>query len=70
MQVFFDQTLIDTLATSTTPYSEEGTNPTTNATDRIYSEQEEGTTLLTLSGSTVEGYTASFNIHLPIASGT
>jgi Bacterial Ig-like domain (group 3)/Dioxygenase len=70
MQVFFDQTLIDTLATSTTPYSEEGTNPTTNAADRVYSEQEDGTTLLTLSGSTVEGYTTSFNIHLPIASGT
>ena len=67
MQVFFDQTLIDTLATSTTPYSEEGTNPTTNATDRVYSEEEDGTTLLTLSGSTVEGYTASFNLHLPIA---
>ena len=68
MQVFFDQTLIDTLASSTTPYSEEGTNPTTNASDRVYSEEEDGTTLLTLSGSTVEGYTASFNIHLPIAS--
>jgi hypothetical protein len=70
MQLFFDQTLIDTLATSTTPHSEEGTNPTTNATDRVYSEQEDGTTLLTLSGSTVEGFTASFNIHLPIASST
>jgi protocatechuate 3,4-dioxygenase beta subunit len=42
MQVFFDQTLIDTLATSTKPYSEQGTNPTTNGTDRIYSEQEDG----------------------------
>lgn len=66
MQVFFDQTLIDTLATSVSPYSEEGTNPTTNATDRVYADQEDGTTLLTLSGSTSAGYTASFNIHLPI----
>ena len=67
MQVFFDQTLIDTLATSVSPYSEEGTNSTTNASDRVYTDQEEGTTLLTLSGSTTAGYTASFNVHLPIA---
>jgi protocatechuate 3,4-dioxygenase beta subunit len=66
MQVFFDQTLIDTLATSVSPYSAEGTNPTTNATDRVYADQEDGTTLLTLSGSTTEGYTASFSVALPI----
>lgn len=66
MQVFFDQDLIDTLATSVSPYDAEGTNSTTNATDRVYSEQEDGTTLLTLSGSNSAGYTASFNIHLPI----
>ena len=67
MQVFFDQTLIDTLATSVSPYSAEGTNSTTNATDRVYSEQEDGTTLMTLSGSTTAGYTATFKIYLPIA---
>ena len=67
MQLFFDQTLIDTLATSVSPYSSEGSNPTTNATDRVYSDQEDGTTLMTLSGSTTAGYTASFNIYLPIA---
>ncbi len=67
MQLFFDQTLIDTLATSVSPYSSEGTNSTTNATDRVYSEQEDGTTLMTLTGSNSAGYTASFNIYLPIA---
>jgi len=66
MQVFFDQTLIDTLSTSVSPYSSEGTNPTTNASDRVYADQEDGTTLLTLAGSTAAGYTATFNIYLPI----
>jgi len=66
MQVFFDQTLIDTLATSVSPYSAEGANPTTNATDRVYSQQEDGTTLLTLSGSTSAGYSATFSAYLPI----
>ncbi|MFT4114808.1 Ig-like domain repeat protein [Silvibacterium sp.] len=70
MQVFFDEDLIDTLATSVSPYDAEGTNSTTNATDRVYSEQEDGTTLLTLSGSDSAGYTASFNIYLPIATAT
>jgi hypothetical protein len=55
MQLFFDQTLVDTLATSVTPYSSEGTNPTTNASDHVYSTQEDGTTLMTLSGSTSAG---------------
>jgi len=67
MQLFFDQTLIDTLAASVSPYSSEGANPTTNASDRVYAQQEDGTTLMTLSGSTAEGYTASFSIYLPIA---
>ena len=68
MQLFFDQNLIDTLATSVSPYSSEGTNPTTNASDRVYAQQEDGTTLLTLTGSNSAGYTASFNIYLPIVS--
>jgi protocatechuate 3,4-dioxygenase beta subunit len=68
MQLFFDQTLIDTLATSVSPYSAEGTNSTTNASDRVYSQEENGTTLLTLTGSNSAGYTTSFNVYLPIAS--
>jgi len=66
MQVFFDQTLIDTLETSIAPYASEGTNPTTNAIDRVYSTEEDGTTLLTLTGSTSAGYTATFNAYMPI----
>ena len=66
MQIFFDQTLIDTLATSVSPYSTEGTNPTTNAADRVYSQQEDGTTLMTLTGSTSAGYTATVKVYLPI----
>jgi protocatechuate 3,4-dioxygenase beta subunit len=68
MQLFFDQTLIDTLATSVTPYSQEGTDSTTNASDRVYTTEEDGTTLLTLSGSTSAGYTATFKAYMPIAS--
>lgn len=67
MQLFFDQTLIDTLDTTVSPYSGEGKNPTTNASDRVYAQQEDGTTLMTLGGSTSAGYTATANIHLPIS---
>jgi len=66
MQVFFDQTLVDTLSTSVAPYSSEGTDPTTNAVDRVYSTEEDGTTLLTLGGSTAAGYTTTFNAYMPI----
>ena len=68
MQFFFDQTLVDTLSTSVNPYSSEGTNPTTNATDRVYSTEEDGTTLMTLAGSTSAGYTATMKVYLPIES--
>lgn len=66
VQLFFDQTLIDTLATSVAPYSSEGTDPTTNASDRVYSTEEDGTTALTLAGSTTAGYTATFKAYMPI----
>ncbi|HTT04727.1 MAG TPA: hypothetical protein VMF64_05510 [Steroidobacteraceae bacterium] len=65
-QVFFPQDLIDTLSTSVVPYSAEGSNPTTNATDRVYSQQVDGETLLTLSGSTAGGYSANITVGLPI----
>lgn len=66
MQLFFPQTLVDTLDTTVSPYSSEGKNPTTNASDRVYSDQEEGTTVMTLSGSTTDGYSATANVYLPI----
>lgn len=65
-QLFFPQDLIDTLSSSVTPYSAEGNNPITNATDRVYSQQVDGETLLTLSGSVAGGYTADITIGLPI----
>jgi hypothetical protein len=68
MQLFFDQTLVNTIDTAIAPYSSEGENSTTNASDRVYSQQEDGTTLMTLAGNTTDGYAASFNIYLPIAS--
>jgi hypothetical protein len=38
MQLFFDQTLVDTLSTTASPYTNEGTNSTTNASDRVYTD--------------------------------
>jgi protocatechuate 3,4-dioxygenase beta subunit len=68
MQIFFDQTLVDTLNTTVSPYEKEGTNPTTNASDHVYTGEEQGTTLLTLTGSVAAGYAATFSVHLPIKS--
>jgi hypothetical protein len=67
MQLFCEPTLTYTLETSVSPYSSEGENTTTNPTDRVYTEQEDGTTLTTLSGSTAAGYTATAKIYLPIS---
>jgi hypothetical protein len=66
-QVFFDQTVIDTINTTISPYSTHGANSTTNASDRVYSTQEDGTTLLTLTGSTADGFTTTFNAFMPIS---
>ena len=66
VQCFFDQTLVDTLSTTVVPYSAEGENPTTNASDRVYSEEEDGANLLALTGDATSGYTASLTIDLPI----
>ena len=65
-QLFFDQTFIDNLDTTVSPYSSEGKNSVTNAGDSIYN-SEGGTTLLSLSGSASAGYTAIFSIYLPLA---
>lgn len=65
-QCFFDQTFIDTLYTTVAPYTAEGKNPTTNASDRVYSQQEDGANVLALAGDDTTGYTASITIYLPI----
>ncbi|HEY3780710.1 MAG TPA: hypothetical protein VGL56_06485 [Fimbriimonadaceae bacterium] len=65
-QVFFAQTMVDTIDTTISPYSAEGKNSTTNASDRVYATQTKGQNLLTISGNNTSGYTAAFTIYLPI----
>jgi len=65
-QLFFDQTLVDTLETSIAPYNAEGENPTRNASDHVYDGETDGANLLTLSGDNTSGYTAAVTIFLPI----
>jgi protocatechuate 3,4-dioxygenase beta subunit len=67
-QLFFDQSFVDTLDTTVTPYSAEGKNTTTNASDRVYAQQEKGANLLSLVGNDTSGYVASVTIGLPITS--
>jgi protocatechuate 3,4-dioxygenase beta subunit len=64
-QLFFDQTFINNLNTSVSPYSTHGSNSVTNAGDSIYN-AEGGTTVLSLSGSASAGYTATFTVYLPL----
>jgi hypothetical protein len=65
-QLFFPQDTIDTINTTISPYSTEGTNPTTNASDHVYTGEVSGATLLTLSGDNSNGYTATIKVNLPI----
>jgi len=65
-QLFFPQDTIDTINTTISHYSAEGTNPTTNAADHVYSREVDGGNILTLNGDTTNGYTATFKINLPI----
>lgn len=65
-QLFFSQTLIDTLDQSAAGYSSHGLNNTTNASDRVYTDQTLGENLMSLTGNATSGYTTSFAIHLPI----
>jgi hypothetical protein len=65
-QLFFPQDTIDTINTTISPYSAEGTNLTTNAADHVYSGEVDGGNILTLNGDTTNGYTATFKINLPI----
>lgn len=65
-QLFFPQDTINTVNTTISPYSAEGTNPTTNATDHVYSGEVKGANVLTLSGDTTNGLTSTIKINLPI----
>jgi len=58
-QLFFDQTLLNALTTTVSPYSSRGVPDTTNAQDSIYS----SATQLTLTNATSgRGYTASITL--------
>lgn len=65
-QLFFPQDTINTINTTISPYSAEGTNPTTNASDHVYSGETNGANVLTLNGDTTSGYTATCKVNLPI----
>lgn len=69
-QLFFPQATVDTINTTVAPYSAHGTNPTTNAADRVYTTETGGKMELALSGDATAGYTASVTIALPITAAT
>jgi hypothetical protein len=58
-QLFFPQSLVDSIDTTVGPYSSHGANSTTNAGDRVYTQQTKGVTLLSLSGSASSFFSAS-----------
>jgi protocatechuate 3,4-dioxygenase beta subunit len=65
-QLFFDQDLVDSLATSVAPYSAEHKNSTTNASDHVFSGETNGANVLSLTGDNTNGYTTEITISLPI----
>jgi len=58
-QLFFDQTLLNALTTTVSPYNTRGAPDTTNAQDSIYSSATQLTLTNTTSGG---GYTASITL--------
>jgi protocatechuate 3,4-dioxygenase beta subunit len=66
-QLFFSQPVVDLINTTVAPYKSKGANSTTNADDRVYTEQTNGQMLLSLSGNNINGYRSSTTISLPIA---
>lgn len=67
-QLFFPQDTLNTIYTTVAPYNTKGTDTTTNASDRVYTQQTHGENETPLVGSAAGGYTASFAIYLPITS--
>jgi protocatechuate 3,4-dioxygenase beta subunit len=58
-QLFFDQTLIDAITTTVSPYSSRGEPDTTNANDNIYNSATQLTLATATSGT---GYTAAMSL--------
>ena len=67
-QLFFPQATVDLINTTVEPYKTKGANPTTNASDQVYTPQTDGQMVLLLSGNNTNGYKSSFTINLPVAS--
>ena len=65
-QCFFPQATLNTIYTSVAPYNTNGLDTTTNAADRVYTQQTEGENEVTLTGDATSGYAATFAIYLPI----
>jgi protocatechuate 3,4-dioxygenase beta subunit len=69
-QLFFDQTFINTLFTTTSPYSSRGLPDTTNATDMVYNTTTTSggiagpSLLVSLTQTSSGGYAASFNVYV------
>jgi protocatechuate 3,4-dioxygenase beta subunit len=65
-QLFFPQSLIDSIDTTVSPYNSEGKNNTTNVGDHVYTGETHAKMEMVLSGDSTNGYVASFVIGLPI----
>lgn len=63
-QLFFTQSVDDDIDVN---IYEEGRNATTNASDRVFTEQTQGANVLALSGDSSTGYVAAVSIFLPIS---
>ncbi len=67
-QIFFSQTVLDYIYTNVAPYNTKGKDTTTNASDRVYTQQTHGEMQVVLTGDYTSGYAATFAINLPITS--
>jgi protocatechuate 3,4-dioxygenase beta subunit len=67
-QLVFPQALVNTINTSVSPYNTHGTNSTTNASDHVATTEMHGANELAPVGDTMNGYTATASIYLPITS--
>jgi protocatechuate 3,4-dioxygenase beta subunit len=65
-QLFFDQTLSDSIYTSVAPYNSRGTDSTTNANDHVFTGETKGENLVALTGDSTNGYAGTCTISLPI----
>ena len=54
-QIFLSQTILDYIYTNVSPYNTKGKDTTTNASDRVCTQQTEGETLVVLTGITRTG---------------